>query len=180
MVGVMSITAVELGDSGWSDWQVQLLMAAHFVGMFALAYPVGILVDRAGRRRTSLLGLAICGVGAFGSSIAGSSPLITPFFFLLGLGWACCFVAGTTMLADITSPRERGVLTASNDLIVAFFAAVSSLSAGALLSGFGFWSVGVVFGVLLVVAVPSLLRLQEPTVGVYVEPPSGELAGRVV
>jgi MFS family permease len=177
MVGVMSITAVELGDSGWADWQVQLLMAAHFIGMFALAYPVGMLVDRAGRRWTSLLGLAICGGGAFGSAVAGSSPLITPFFFMLGLGWACCFVAGTTILADITSPRERGVLTASNDLIVAFFAAVASLSAGALLSGAGFWSVGVVFGVLLVIAVPGLLRLQEPTVGVYVEPPARKLAG---
>ena len=57
MVGVMSITAVELGDSGWADWQVQLLMAAHFVGMFALAYPVGLLADRVGRRRTMLLAL---------------------------------------------------------------------------------------------------------------------------
>ena len=57
MVGVMAITSVELGDHGWADWQVQLLMAAHFVGMFALAYPVGLLADRIGRRRTSLLGL---------------------------------------------------------------------------------------------------------------------------
>jgi MFS family permease len=87
MVGVMSITAVELGDHGWADWQVQLLMAAHFVGMFALAYPVGLLADRIGRRRTSLLGLATCAIGSFGTALTGASPLITPFFFLLGLGW---------------------------------------------------------------------------------------------
>ena len=180
MVGVMSITSVELGDSGWADWQVQLLMAAHFVGMFALAYPVGMLVDRIGRRRTSLMGLGVCAVGAFGTAVTGSSPLITPFFFLLGLGWAGCFVAGTTILADVTSPRERGVLMSTNDLLVAGCAAVASLSAGALLSGAGFWSVGVVFGVLLVVAVPGLLRLEEPTVGVYVEPVPAELAGRPV
>ena len=130
----MAITAVELGDEGWADWQVQLLMAAHFIGMFALAYPVGMLADRIGRRRTSLLGIAVCGVGAFGTAVTGASPLITPFFFLLGLGWAGCFVAGTTMLADITSPRERGVLTATNDLIVAFCAAIASLTAGGLLS----------------------------------------------
>src|SRR6185436_13962293 len=111
MVGVMAITSVELGDHGWSDWQVQLLMSAHFVGMFALAYPVGLLVDRLGRRRTSLLGIAVCGVGAFGCAVAGATPLITPFFFLLGLGWSGCFVAGTSVMADITSPAERGVLT---------------------------------------------------------------------
>jgi MFS family permease len=176
MVGVMSITAVELGDHGWSSWQVQLLMAAHFVGMFALAYAVGSLADRVGRRRTSLLGLGVCGVGAFGTALTGASPWIIPFFFLLGLGWAGCFVAGTSILADITSPRERGVLTASNDLIVALCAAAASLSAGALLSGAGFWAVGAVFGTLLTLAVPGLLRLQEPAVGVYVEAPTGELA----
>ena len=47
-----------------------------------------------------------------------------------------------------------------------------------LLSGAGYWAVGVVFGTLLVLAVPGLLRLQEPTVGVYIEPPAAELAGR--
>jgi MFS family permease len=176
MVGVMAITSVELGDHGWSDWQVQLLMAAHFVGMFALAYPVGLLADRIGRRRTSLLGLGACAIGAFGTALTGASPLITPFFFLIGLGWAGCFVAGTSILADITSARERGVLTASNDLIVALCAAVASISAGVLLSGVGYWAVGVVFGTLLVIAVPGLLRLQEPTVGVYVETPAAELA----
>jgi MFS family permease len=179
MVGVMAITSVELSDHGWADWQVQLLMAAHFVGMFALAYPVGMLADRIGRRRTSMLGLGVCAVGAFGTAVTGASPLITPFFFLIGLGWAGCFVAGTSILADITSPRERGVLTASNDLVVALFAAVASISAGILLSGAGYWAVGAVFGVLLVVAVPGLLRLQEPTVGVYVEAPGPELAGTV-
>jgi MFS family permease len=178
MVGVMSITSVELGDHGWADWQVQLLMAAHFIGMFALAYPVGMLADRIGRRRTSLLGLGACAVGAFGTAVTGSSPLITPFFFLLGLGWAGCFVAGTSVLADITSARERGVLTASNDLIVALCAAVASLAAGALLSLAGYWAVGVVFGTLVFLAVPGLLRLQEPAVGVYVETPTAELAGR--
>jgi MFS family permease len=178
MVGVMSITSVELGDHGWADWQVQLLMAAHFIGMFALAYPVGLLADRIGRRRTSLLGLGACAIGSFGTALTGASPLITPFFFLLGLGWAGCFVAGTSILADITSPRERGVLTASNDLIVALCAATASISAGVLLSGAGFWVVGVVFGVLLAFAVPGLLRLQEPSVGVYVETPTAELASR--
>jgi MFS family permease len=176
MVGVMAITSVELSDNGWADWQIQLLMAAHFVGMFALAYPVGMLADRIGRRRTSLLGLGVSAVGAFGTALTGASPLITPFFFLIGLGWAGCFVAGTTILADITSPRERGVLTASNDLVVALFAAIASISAGVLLSGAGYWAVGTVFGVLLAFAVPGLLRLQEPTVGVYVESPAMDSA----
>jgi MFS family permease len=171
MVGVMSITSVSLGDEGWKDWQVQLLMMAHFVGMFALAYPVGHLADRIGRRRTSLLGIGVCAAGAIGCAATGSSPLITPFFFLLGLGWSACFVAGTTVMADITSPKERGVLTATNDLLVAACAAVASLSAGGILAGAGYWAVGGLFGTLTILAVPGLLRLREPEVGRYGDPP---------
>jgi MFS family permease len=180
MVGVMSITSVELGDNGWADWQVQLLMSAHFVGMFALAYPVGTLADRIGRRRTSLAGIAVCAIGAFGCAIVGSTPLITPFFFLLGLGWSGCFVAGTSVMADVTTPAERGVLTATNDLLVAGCAAIASLSAGGILSGAGYWAVGGLFGTLMVFAVPGLLRLQEPEVGTYVERPKSALAGTAV
>ena len=177
MVGVMSITSVSLGDDGWADWQVQVLMSAHFFGMFALAYPVGLLVDRVGRRRTTLLGVGICALAAYGCAATGSSPLIAPFFFLLGLGWSACFVAGTTVMADVTSPQERGVLTATNDLLVAGCAAVASLAAGGILAGAGFWAVGVLFGSLMVFALPGLLRLQEPRIGEYEERPSSALAG---
>ena len=107
----------------------------------------------------------------------GSSPLIAPFFFLLGLGWSACFVAGTTVMADVTSPQERGVLTATNDLLVAGCAAVASLAAGGILAGAGFWAVGVLFGTLMVLALPGLLRLQEPRIGEYEERPSSALAG---
>ena len=176
MVGVMSITSVELGDHGWADWQVQLLMAAHFVGMFALAYPVGPAgrphrppPHEPARPRPSARSARSA------RPLTGASPLITPFFFLLGLGWAGCFVAGTSILADITSPRERGVLTASNDLIVAVLRGRGVALAQACCSrapATGRWASS--SARCSSVAVPGLLRLQEPTVGVYVEPPAAD------
>jgi hypothetical protein len=81
------------------------------------------------------------------------------------------------VMADVTSPAERGVLTATNDLLVAGCAAIASLSAGGILSGAGYWAVGGLFGTLMIFAVPGLLRLQEPEVGVYVERPESALAG---
>ena len=178
MVGVMSITSVSLGDDGWADWQVQVLMSAHFFGMFALAYPVGLLADRVGRRRTTLLGVGICALAAYGCAATGSSPLIAPFFFLLGLGWSACFVAGTTVMADVTSPQERGVLTATNDLLVAV------LRRGRLPGGRRHPRQAPASGPsacssarCMVFALPGLLRLQEPRIGEYEERPSSALAG---
>ena len=179
MVGVMSITSVVLSKEGWSDTTVQLLMAAHFIGMFALSAPIGVLADRIGRRQTSLLGIAVCMVGALGTPLAGNSPWIAPFFFLLGLGWSGCFVAGTAVMADVTSPAERSPLTATNDLLVAGFAALASLSAGPILSTFGYWAVGVLWTILALFAFPLLLTLGEPTAGTY-RSRDGQLIGRDV
>ena len=167
MVGVMGVTAVVLKHEGWSDGVVQLLMAAHFTGMFALAILVGGFADRVGRRLTSLVGCGICAVGAIGTPIFADSVLITPFFFLLGLGWSGCFVAGTAVMADVTSPAERGVLTSLNDMLVAISAAVAVLSSGVVLDQFGFLTVGTIYALLMVLAVPGLLRLTEPEVGRY-------------
>ena len=87
MVGVMSITSVELGDNGWADWQVQLLMiGALRRHVRARLSRSALLADRIGRRRTSLAGIGVCAVGAFGCAAMGATPLITPFFFLIGPG----------------------------------------------------------------------------------------------
>ncbi len=181
MVGVMSITAVELGDNGWADWQVQLLMAAHFIGMFALAYPVGMLADRIGRRRTSLLahrGLRRRRVrhGRHGRLAADHAVLLPAGPRLGGVrSWPARPCSRTSRRRASAACSTRATTSSSPAC-----AAVSSLTAGALLSGAGYWAVGVVFGTLLLLALPQLLRLQEPTVGVYVEAPGGELAGRPV
>ena len=50
MLGVMSVTAAELDDAGSGEVVINLLMSAHFVGMFAFAAPIGLAADRYGRR----------------------------------------------------------------------------------------------------------------------------------
>ena len=72
-------------------------------------------------------------------------------------------------LADVTTPQERGRLTATNDQIVALFGATAVISAGFVLDRFGFPAVGLGLAALLVLALVPLLRLREPSVGVYAD-----------
>lgn len=167
MVGVMGVTAVVLDQQGLGAAAIGLFMSAHFLGMFGLAAPLGRIADRVGRRRTVLAGIAVTGIGAVGTSLLGHSLAILPFFFLLGLGWCASWVAGTTMLADITTPHERGRLTAVNDQIVSLCGATGVIAAGFVLDRFGFPAVGIGLTALLLIPLVPLLRLREPSIGVY-------------
>ncbi len=167
MVGVMGVTAVVLDDRGLGAAIIGLFVAAHFFGMFGLAAPLGRAADRVGRRPMLLAGLLVTMLGAIGTSLTGQSLLILPFFFLLGVGWSACWVAGTAVLADVTTPVERGRLMASNDQIVALAAAAAVLGAGPLLDNFGFPAVGIVLTTLCVIALVPILRLRETEPGRY-------------
>ena len=167
MIGVMAVTAVELHDRGVTGVEIGLLMSAHFIGMFAAAAPVGRMADRIGRRRTVLIGGVVCASGAALTPLLAGSVLIAPPFFLLGLGWCGCFVAGTTTLADITQARERGRLTSTNDLIVSVLGGAASLGGGFLLAGAGFTWVGALAASLALVGLVPMLRLRETAPGVF-------------
>ena len=144
MLGVMSVTAAELDRRGSGDVVINLLMSAHFVGMFAFAAPIGLAADRYGRRAVILVGAVVCAVGAVTTPLTVGSVLVAPCFLLLGLGWCGSFVAGTTILADVARADERGRLVSTNDLCVAAAGGVAALAAGPLLSSIGFVGVGII------------------------------------
>lgn len=167
MVGVMGVTAVVLDQHGFGPAAIGIFMAAHYLGMFGLAAPLGRLADRLGRRRMMLAGIFGTAIGAVGTSLLGDSLLILPFFFLLGFGWCANWVAGTTVLADITSPVERGRLTATNDQIVSLCGAAAVLAAGVVLDRAGLPVVGLTLAAILLIALVPVLRLREASPGVY-------------
>jgi MFS family permease len=114
-----------------------LVMQAHVLGMFLPSFFTGSLVARFGVLRVMLAGaallalhvvLAVSGTGfvSFASALA-----------LLGVGWNCLYIGGTTLLTGAYSPAEKGRAQAANDLTVFTVALVASLGAGMLLQAVG-------------------------------------------
>lgn len=177
MVGVMAVTGVVLDDAGHGQAAIAALMSAHFIGMFAFSIPLGGLADRRGRRVALAGGAVVTAAGALGTGLIGDSIAITPFFFLLGLGWCACFVASTSVLADVTTATERGRLMALNDQVVALAGASAALGCGPLLGFVGFWAVGGLMAVVTLLPLLLVLPLREPAPGRYgAVPPSGGLS----
>jgi MFS family permease len=113
--------------------------------MFGLVFVVGNIIDRMGRLRALLGGLALLGFSALSLVWAVESVAATAVaLFGIGLGWNFSYVAATAELADRTVPAERGKILGFTDLCSGLVGAALALLGGLLLSAVGLVGLGVV------------------------------------
>ncbi|CAN5545196.1 hypothetical protein BH24ACT15_BH24ACT15_09850 [soil metagenome] len=96
MVLIMTMTPVHARDHGHGLAAIGGIMAAHFVGMFALAPFVGRIVARRGAVPSITFGLALLMAGAADTALspASRSVPIALSLFVVGIGWCFGFVSG--------------------------------------------------------------------------------------
>ena len=95
---------------GASSTVIGAVMAAFTVTATAMRIPIGLYIDRIGRKPFLLSGIVFFAVGKLGYLWAPSIPLMLPFRVLHGLGWSGCTTAVSTISADIVPPARRGEL----------------------------------------------------------------------
>ncbi len=104
----------------------------HVIAMFAPSFFTGSLIARFGVRPVMLTGL-LCYVFSMMSALSGLqfwNYLGTLSF--IGLGWNFLYIGGTTLIALLTEPEERGRVQGIADMIIFIAVACASLSAGIL------------------------------------------------
>ena len=137
MAAVMNLAGYVAVGRGHHQGDVFTMISIHILGMFGLVLVVGDLIDRFGRRRALVFGLALMtvsnaaliwltGVGGMSIALLG-----------LGLGWNFSYVAATTELVSLTSPAERGALIGFSDLLASLVAAGLALLGGVVYTGAG-------------------------------------------
>lgn len=105
MVAVMVMTPVHMAHVDVSLNIIGLVISVHIAGMYALSPVVGYLTDRLGRRQVIAIGGLILVSSAI---ISGTAPANNEIqlgigLFLLGLGWSCTLIAGSTLLSETVS-----------------------------------------------------------------------------
>jgi MFS family permease len=159
MVAVMTLTGSVVVDhfhQGQHD--VFPIIAAHFVGMYALVIIVGDLVDRVGRTQALAGGLVVMGLSVSGLLWVEGAHATAGALFGLGLGWNVSFVAATAELSERTEPSERAGLLGFNDLLSGATGAGLTLLGGVALTAGGVVPLAIA-GVALV-TVPALWILR--------------------
>jgi len=156
MVSVMSMTPVHMNSDGMSVTVIGLVLSVHITGMYAFSPLVGAAVDRLGRIPVLAAGLTILAVACLVVGIApmGSRAYMVVGLGLLGIGWSCGVVAGSTLLTESTPDRVRPSVQGASDFVMQGSSAGGAALAGLVVGTLGYsWLAGLAVGLLAPVAV---------------------------
>ncbi len=165
MVAVMGVAPIAIEDHGGGALAIAVVISFHIAGMYALGPAIGVGLDRFGRRPGLLAGAALSATGAVLGSFAHEVALVAVGMFLVGLGWAACYLGATAVISDLTTAEERGGALGMADLFTSAAAAAGALAGGFVLESAGLGLVGVVMASLMIPVVLLVLPLHEPAPG---------------
>ncbi len=147
---------------GASSTVIGAVMAVFTITAIVMRVPVGLYIDRLGRKPFLLYGVALFGAGNLGYLWAPSILLILPFRVLHGLGWSGCTTAVSTLGADIVPAARRGDLMGYAGLASTLASALGPVLGFALFHRFGFPGAFLGAGALLIISFISAIPVAEP------------------
>jgi MFS family permease len=121
-------------DLGISDTEVALLQGASFSIVYAIMnVPMGLLADRASRRRLIIFGISLWSAATLAGGLAASFGWLFATRMLVGIGEASLSPAVVSMVADLLPPARRGRALSMFLMAQTLGTAASIMIAGALL-----------------------------------------------
>src|SRR5687768_1849398 len=159
------ILPLYLVSFGASSTVIGAVMAVFTITATVMRIPVGLLIDRIGRKPFLIAGVALFAVGNFGYLWAPGILLMLPFRMLHGVGWSGCTTAVATLAADIAPQKRRGELIGYAAMASSLGGAIGPVAGFALLQRFDFS--GVFFGAAALLFVSLILAafVKEPEHG---------------
>ena len=135
-----------------------LVIQFHVLSMFLPSLITGTLIKKYGYSKMMYLGV-------FFYVLTIITSFFDPSFFsyligliFLGIGWNFLFVTGTSLLVTTYTPEEKFKAQGFNDLVVFSFTAISSLSAGILISMTSWKSLNLLCIPFLILIIASILN----------------------
>ncbi len=141
---IVPVAALYAESFGVSQTAIGLTIAIYGAARFLINLPAGRLADLIGRRSTLAVGGAVTVVGTVLCAVAPNYPIFLGARFIAGAGAAFVLTAGQIVLADISSPHNRGRVMAIYQGVFIFSVGAGAFPGGWLAHNFGlatpFWA----------------------------------------
>ena len=136
MIAVMVMTPVHMKHMDLSLTIIGLVISIHVLGMYAFSPVVGMLADRIGPRRVVQIGVValLLATGVAGTAPEMGTSQLMVGLFLLGLGWSCTLIAGSTLLSSGVDDTFRSSSQGASDLIMNLMGAFGGVFGGVVIS----------------------------------------------
>ncbi len=164
VMGFVDIVGVSAGyvqkDFGLSDSLAQLIPSMAFVWFFLLSVPVGIMLDKYGKKNILNIGMGVTGLGmavpmlSLISSSMYTFPLMLVAFILLGIGNTIVQVSANPLLHDVTPLDKFSSFMSLTQFVKAIVSLLGPIIATFAASSLGDWKL-----VFTVYAVTSFLAV---------------------
>jgi sugar porter (SP) family MFS transporter len=133
-------------DVALTSWQQGAVVGATVFGAMVGALGSGPAADRLGRQWMLFAAGVIFTVGAMGTGVASTVPMLVSFRFVLGLAVGIASVMVPLYLAEMAGARDRGVITSLNQYMIIVGTALAA-AIGYLLAFTGSWRWMLLIGV---------------------------------
>lgn len=170
MVSIMSMTPVHLNEGHATLVIIGIVISLHVAGMYMLAPVIGFLADRLGKSPVLVAGMLLLLAAAVTAGTAGHNvPFVTWGLFLLGVGWSCGLIAGSSMLSEALTLEFRPTVQGLSDLVMNVCGASGALLAGAVMGATSYRMLSGVVAAMVIVTTVSIARsIRKPAAGLAV------------
>ena len=148
MVSVMIMTPLHMrhGQAGLEI--IGLVISLHVVGMYAFSPLTGWAVDRWGSRVVIAVGSGVLLTASLlaASTASGHSLRLTAALVLLGMGWSCTLIAGSTLLTAAVPLRQRPAAQGLSDVAMGLAGGGGGALAGVVVGWWGYPALGLLAG----------------------------------
>lgn len=134
---IVPVIALYARSFGVLQSAIGLAVGIYGLARFLVALPAGQLADRVGRRSVLALGGLVSAAGNLLCGYAPDFPTFVVARFVSGAGAALVVTTGTIVLADITTPVERGRVMSVYQGTFLFAVGVGPLPGGLLAERYG-------------------------------------------
>ena len=135
-----------------------LVIQFHVLSMFLPSLITGNLIKKFGHSKIMYVGIVFFALTIFLSFLNQSFLNYLVALIFLGIGWNFLFISGTSLLVTTYKENEKFKAQGFNDLVVFSSTALSSLSAGLLISVTSWKTVNLLCIPFLILVIISILR----------------------